>query len=152
MPADEAAAWAAVGEAESNNDPHRQQPKGPGYGLFQWGAYDKKNDRRIDFQKAMGKSIYGSSYEDQQRFRKWELGHTEKKAARLISQAQGTGDKAEAITRYYERPKEKDRDSADRANIAERILLEIEFKNAPAGVKATARAGGAISHAFSNSR
>lgn len=153
MPADDAAGWAAVGQAESSNDPHSQQPGGPGYGLFQWGSTKKKYDRRIDFQKAMGKSIYGSSAEDQERFRKWELGHTEKKAARLIDQARGSGGKAAAITERYERPAEIARDSADRANIAERIVkLEIEFKNAPAGVKATARAGGAISHAFSNSR
>jgi hypothetical protein len=153
MPADDAAGWAAVGQAESSNDPHSQQPGGPGYGLFQWGSTKKKYDRRIDFQKAMGKSIYGSSAEDQERFRKWELGHTEKKAARLIDQARGSGGKAAAITEHYERPAKIARDSADRANIAERIVkLEIEFKNAPAGVKATAKAGGAISHAFSNSR
>ena len=153
MSVDEAAAWAANGEAESGNNPHSQQPGGPGYGLFQWGSNVAKYDRRRDFRKAMGKSIYGSSEADQDRFREYELSHQWKGAQRLIDKAQGAGGKAAAITRHYEIPKEKARDAADRANIAETIVkLQIEFKNAPPGITAKAMGSGkqpAISHAYS---
>jgi len=70
----------------------------------------------------LGHPIQQFTEEEQLAFRDWELANTESGAARRIARAQSAGDAAAAITRHYERPAEPDRDSADRANIAEAIM------------------------------
>jgi LysM repeat protein len=117
----DAAAWAAVSEAESSGNPQARQNPGPGRGLYQWGANVARFDRRRDFQRVIGVPVEQSTQDQQFRFRDWELANTEARAARRIAATANPGDRAEAITRYYERPAEPDRDSADRANIAEAI-------------------------------
>jgi hypothetical protein len=79
-------------------------------------------DRRLSFQRQFGYPIEKSSEEDQLAFRDWELANTLQGAATQIARARSAGDVAEAITRYYEVPQDPDRDSADRANIADAIL------------------------------
>ena len=73
-------------------------------------------------------SIRKSTEQEQLDFRDWELRHTESPAATKISKARTAGGIAAAITLYYERPKHKIRDAADRANIAETILRRAKGK------------------------
>ena len=123
MSPEQAAGWAANAQAESHGKyTSTQHPNGPGRGLFQWGHPNPGMDRRLIFQRQFGYPIEKSSEEDQLAFRDWELANTLRGAARRISRASTAGDVAEAITRYYERPASLDRESADRANIAEAIL------------------------------
>ncbi|MDR6850364.1 phage tail tip lysozyme [Sphingomonas sp. BE137] len=120
---EKAAAWAASAFAESGGDPNRQQPgrgKNLGYGLFQWDA-----GRRAEFRQVMGRDIHGSSFEDQLRFRDYELQHHESRAGRAIGAASGAAATADAITRFYERPSQKGRDAADRANVAAAVADAI---------------------------
>ena len=123
MSPEQAAGWAANAQAESHGKfTMSQYPQGPGRGLFQWGHPNLQMDRRRVFQQQFGYPIEKSTEEDQLAFRDWELANTLQGAARRISRARTAGDVAEAITRYYEIPQDPDRDSADRANIAEAIL------------------------------
>lgn len=127
MTSAQAAGWAANAQAESDGDYRRIQKGGPGRGLFQWGANNAKMDRRPHFHVLFKHPIEKSTEEEQLAFRDWELANTEVGAARRIAKAKSAGDIAAAITIHYERPKEKARDAADRANIAEAILrLEKE--------------------------
>lgn len=123
MSPEQAAGWAANAQAESHGKfTSTQYPGGPGRGLFQWGHPDPQLDRRLVFQRQFGYPIEKSSEEDQLAFRDWELANTLKGAATRIARARSAGDVAEAITRHYERPASLNRESADRANIAEAIL------------------------------
>jgi len=116
---EEAAGWAASSNAESGGDYRFHQPSGPGFGLYQWGVH---GPRAAAFQHLFGHSIEQSTEAEQLAFRDWELAHTEARAAANIARAQTAGDAGDAITRYYERPKARDRDAADRANVAEAIM------------------------------
>lgn len=149
-----AAAWAASAMAESGGDPHRKQPGGDGYGLFQWGP-----SRRADFKKIFGYDMSRASLDDEVKFRDWELTHKESAAGRWINAAQGAAAKGDAVSRRFERPGSIDRDSADRANVAAEIMknagpipvrVEIDLRGAPAGTRAKVVAGSppAISHAM----
>lgn len=121
MSPEQAAGWAANSQAESGGDYTRRQPGGPGRGLFQWGSDIPQLDRRIQFQQQYGYPIEQSSENDQLKFRDWELANFPG-VARRISQARTAGDIADAITRFYEIPRDRDIAAADRANIAEAIL------------------------------
>jgi len=119
MRPEQAAAWAANIEAESKGNYRSSQPGGPGRGLLQWGD----GNREKLFQQQYGHPIEESTEAEQLNFRDWELTHTEIRAAKKIAAAKGAGDIASAITIYYLRPENKFRDAADRANIAEAIIL-----------------------------
>lgn len=156
---EKAAAWAASAFAESGGDPHRQQPgkgRNLGYGLFQWDAA-----RRATFQRVIGRDIHGSSFEDQVKFRDYELSQKgELRAGRAISAASGPGASADAITRFYERPKAVSQDAADRTNVAQAIAqaaggvrhdvhvhLHDERRNTRVSVTSSRRDGPKVSHA-----
>lgn len=112
----DATALAANAALESNaNYKQRERGGGSGFGLFQW--TNKK--RKDDFRKLFGKSIYDSSEDEQIRFLKWELSHTE---ARGWKRAHANGDDpasvAAGFARHVERPANADRDAAERAAVA----------------------------------
>lgn len=112
----DATALAANAALESNaNYKQRERGGGSGFGLFQW--TNKK--RKDDFQKLFGKSIYDSSEDEQIRFLKWELSHSE---ARGWKRAHANGNDpasvAAGFARHVERPANADRDAAERAAVA----------------------------------
>jgi hypothetical protein len=77
-----------------------------------------------------------STEQEQLDFRDWELAHSEARAAGLIARAPTAGDAGAAITRFYERPRERDRDAADRANVAEAIMqLVLQSDSANSNAK-----------------
>ena len=75
---------------------------GNAYGIAQWNK--KGSPERIDnFQKVMGKSLYGSSFQEQLEFVNWELNNSEKGAGNRLRQATTTDDAAAIVDKYYER-------------------------------------------------
>jgi hypothetical protein len=116
MSPEQAAGWAANAEAESHGDHRGRQRGGQGYGLFHWSP-----DRRSRFQGVFGHPMEQSTVEEQLKFRDFELLGDESNAAKLIARSVTAGDYAAAITHHYERPGARQRDAADRANLAEAI-------------------------------
>lgn len=121
---EEAAAWAATADAESNSNPaQHQEPHGPGRGLLQWGDNNPKADRRITFQHVMKQSIDHSTIGQQLDFRDWELNNTYKSAKNAIDAAKGVADKVRAITNHYTKPFNRPKAISDRTVIANAILV-----------------------------
>lgn len=89
--------------------------KGKAYGLAQW-----HSNRQADFEKIFNHPIQQGTFAEQVEFLKWELQHTEKAAGDRIRQAKTAQEATVAAVRFYERPKDKDRQSFERqANITE---------------------------------
>jgi hypothetical protein len=101
---------------------HHRIPRGPGYGLFQWGSTDPRADRRRIFEQVFRHPIQQSSEREQLQFRDWELAHSYRRLARQLAGAASAGDMAAAITQVYERPGDWRHIMIDRANIAEAIM------------------------------
>jgi hypothetical protein len=75
---------------------------GNAYGIAQWNK--KGSPERIDnFQKVMGKSLYGSNFQEQLEFVNWELNNSEKAAGNRLRQATTTDEAAAIVDKYYER-------------------------------------------------
>lgn len=106
--------------AESGGNEGITGDNGAAYGLAQWHP-----DRQRAFEQKYGKSIKGSSFRDQLDFINYELTEGgEKSAGNLLKRATGAGQAAEYVTRYYERPADKDGQSRVRAAAAEKIMSE----------------------------
>ena len=75
---------------------------GNAYGIAQW---NKKGspERIANFQKVMGKSLYGSNFQEQLEFVNWELNNSEKAAGNRLRQATTTDDAAAIVDKFYER-------------------------------------------------
>lgn len=101
---------------ESSGDPSAVGDSGKAYGLAQWHP-----DRQKNFEKMMGKSIKGSSIEEQLQFMDWELKNTERGAGRRLEKTESAGEAAAAISRWYERPSDKEGEMAKRARMAEQL-------------------------------
>ncbi len=96
------------------------------YGLGQWlGA------RRKDFEDFSGKSLEGSSLDDQIAFFNYETTHKEKRAGDMIRAAQTASEAADAHAKYYERP------GADEINLARREQYAAMIGNGQTQVAAT---------------
>lgn len=67
------------------------------YGIAQWDT-----SRRNNFQRQFGKSIYGSSFEEQLRYIQWELNNTHKRAGEMLRAARTPEEAARIIQNYYE--------------------------------------------------
>jgi hypothetical protein len=76
----------------------RRGDQGKAFGVAQWHP-----NRQANFQRAFGRSIQGSSLDDQLRFIEWELNNTEKKARDRLLKARTPAEAAEIFDKYYER-------------------------------------------------
>lgn len=124
---------------------------GQGRGLIQW----TDANRKAEFARVMGVSVEDSTRDQQWKFLRYELSHKESPGWRkALEHGQDPASIAAGYARYVERPKDKARDSAERAAVAEAIPVHVtvEHVNAPPGTKTKVVAGAgphpAISHAF----
>lgn len=109
---------------------------GKAYGLAQWHP-----DRQANFQRAMGKSIQGSSVDDQLKFLTYEMTKgTEKGAGNRLKGAGSAAEAAAIVSRYYERPLAQAKEMQERAGIANGLAKSLGDK-VPAFAKISADAG-----------
>lgn len=119
---DQAAGIAANLSAESSFDPNAVGDGGKAYGVAQWHP-----DRQEEFRKWAGKDIRQSTLEDQLRFVHHELTQgNKKKAGDLLRLAESSGQAGGIVSRYYERPADKEGEAAKRAAAAERIAANAQ--------------------------
>jgi len=85
-------------ESGKNINPAAVGDGGQAYGIAQWHP-----PRQQNFQAQMGKSIKGSSLQDQLEFIQWELNNTEKAAGNKLKSAQSAAAAAEIMDKFYER-------------------------------------------------
>ena len=113
-------------EAESGLRPDAVGDGGLAYGIAQWHP-----DRQANFARVLGKSIQGSSFEDQLAFVHAELHSTEKKAGERLAACKTAGESGACISVNYERPADQSGEASKRATIAERIFSENTQDAAP---------------------
>ncbi|NWA24059.1 hypothetical protein HX866_04070 [Pseudomonas gingeri] len=147
--------------AESNFDPSAYGDGGRAYGLGQW-----HQDRQQAFAKWAGKSIHGSSVEEQLGFVQYELTQgAEKSAGDQLRGAKTASEAGEIVSRKYERPAAADWEAARRGKLAEmlsnpapdgpytqgaaqgagsggKIQVDVNLKGAPEGTTAKVKAQG----------
>jgi len=104
-------------QAESGFNPSAIGDGGQAYGNAQWHP-----DRQANFAKAFGKSIKGSSQQEQWAFVDWELKNTEARAGELLKATSTVADAVNVVTASYERPKYTTKDQAVRRDIAKTYL------------------------------
>ena len=125
----QAAGIAGSLKQESNNfNPADTNPDSHMYGIAQW---DTK--RRKKFEEIMGKSIYGSSVDDQLKFMNWELNNSHKLAGDKIRAAKTPAEAAQAHSDYYEMASKTGKWSANdsqRAANASNLLAAYQSSNA----------------------
>lgn len=153
---------------ESNFNPAAVGDKKRAYGIAQWHEYRQKQ-----FAQWAGKSIKGSSLDEQLGFVHYELTKGEERPAGNLLRGAGSAREAgDIISRNYERPEKADLDAAKRAAVAEVIAnrplsppaqapagpysqgaaqpgggtvkVEIEHKNAPEGLKTKVKSDGNV--------
>ncbi|OQX12806.1 MAG: hypothetical protein BWK73_13910 [Thiothrix lacustris] len=94
---------------------------GKAYGIAQWHP-----DRQANFSRAMGKSIRGSSLEDQLAFLTYEMTKgTEKGAGNKLKGADSAAQAAAIVSKYYERPLAQVKEMEHRAGIANGIAKNL---------------------------
>lgn len=118
-------------EQESRYNPAAVGDGGKAYGIAQWHP-----DRQANFEKAMGKSIRGSSIDDQVSFIDWELRNTEKAAGNRLRSASTAADAAAIFSEHYERPAARDLEKVNRGRRAAQLANEPWAPAAPAAPKA----------------
>jgi hypothetical protein len=135
---------------ESNVNPDAINPDSKMYGIAQWDT-----NRRKDFQKLTGRSIQGSSLNEQLEFMNWELNNTEKKAGEKIRSAQTAADAALAHSTYYERASKNGKWGANddaRIKMANSLLEQRQatsaanLGNLPLAFKPNAPTAGSVSN------
>ncbi len=106
--------WIAANiETESKFNPKAVGDNGKAYGLAQWHP-----DRQSEFKKAFGKDITDSSFAEQLAFIQYELTQgNEKSAGDKLRATTTPQEAAEAVSRYYERPAQKDKQAAMRGSL-----------------------------------
>lgn len=114
-----AAGIAANLQAESSFRPDAVGDGGLAYGLAQWHP-----DRQANFERAFGGSIKGSSLDEQLAFVQWELTNTEKRAGDLLRACTTAADAGACVSKYYERPADRDGEAKKRAALAMQIAGE----------------------------
>lgn len=129
---EQAAGIVANMKQESAFNPAAVGDSGKAYGIMQWHP-----DRQAEFEKKFGKSIKGSTFEDQLAFIQYELTLGKERAAgERIRQAQ-TGQQAATVgSKYYLRPGDVEGEQTKRASIATSILGGV-----PGASQAAAGAG-----------
>lgn len=76
----------------------RKGDGGRAVGIAQWHP-----DRQANFRRMFGKSIIGSSFQEQLEFVNWELNNSEKSAGNKLRKAKSTTEAAIIVDKYYER-------------------------------------------------
>lgn len=155
----DATALAANAVRESGADYRKNEilpggRRGPGHGLWQVTS----PDRKANFQRIFGHSIYNSTEDEQIAFMKWELAHTERRGwARAHAMGADAGSIAQGTALFVERMADKVNEPVARGEVATAldkipVHVTIDMKGAPPGTKAKVKAGKsshpAISHAF----
>lgn len=145
----EAVAVAANVMLESGGNHRAREKGGNGRGLIQW------TDRRRKelFRRVMGVDVEHADRATQWRFMRWETQHSEASNWRRAHRGgNDAGSLAAGYARYVERPANKDRDSAERAAVADAMTIKLEVSGLPQGTKVKAVGGSgarpAVSHAF----
>lgn len=136
---------------ESGGNHRAREKGGNGVGLIQW--TDKA--RKALFRRVMGVDVAHASREQQWKFIRWETQNSERRNwQRSLSRGQDPAAIAAGYARYVERPANKNRDSAERAAVAEAMTINLRVEGLPSGSKVTATGGGgakpAVSQAFAD--
>ncbi|MDI3653291.1 phage tail tip lysozyme [Pseudomonas aeruginosa] len=119
---EQAAGISANLSAESSFDPTAIGDGGKAYGVGQWHP-----DRQEAFRQWAGKDIRQSSLEDQLRFVHYEMTQgAEKRAGDLLRAATSANAAGAAVSKYYERPADREGEAAKRGALAERILANSQ--------------------------
>ena len=106
-------------EAESGLRPDAIGDGGKAYGIAQWHP-----PRQANFAAVMGKDIRGSSFEDQLAFVHAELQGTERAAGIALAKCLTAAEAGACVSRFYERPADREGEAAKRAALAERIFAD----------------------------
>lgn len=115
---EQAAGLAANIKRESAFRPDAIGDNGKAYGIAQWHP-----DRQAEFQKKFGKPIQGSTMDEQLAFMHHELTQgKEKGAGDKLRQAKSAEDAAAAVSKYYERPADKEGEAAKRGQLAAAMM------------------------------
>ena len=99
---------------------------GAAYGIAQWHP-----PRQAGFEALLGKSIKGSSFEEQLYWVHAELRGSEKAAGDALALCITPASAAETVCRKYERPADPDRDSRIRAALADQMFAEFAGNATP---------------------
>ena len=115
---EQAVGLAANIKRESAFDPTAVGDNGRAYGLAQWHP-----DRQAEFQKRFGKSIKGSTLQEQLAFMQYELTQgNERKAGNLLKGATRADEAAAIVSKHYERPAKREGEAAKRGQMALAML------------------------------
>lgn len=91
---------------------------GKAYGVAQWHP-----DRQEDFKQWAGKDIRQSTLEEQLNFVNYELSQgKERQAGDRLRETSSAGDAASVVSRYYERPKDREGEALRRSEKAEGMI------------------------------
>jgi len=119
----EAAGILANLQDESAMNPRAVGDGGKAYGLAQWHP-----DRQEAFSKWAGKDIRSSTTAEQLDFLTYELTRgAERRAGDLLRAATNARQAGEIVSRYYERPRDADREARERGQLAVHISQENNF-------------------------
>ncbi|QDJ35829.1 hypothetical protein CBR67_03720 [Bordetella hinzii] len=119
--------------AESNLDPRAVGDNGQAVGIAQWHPV-----RQADFKKAYGMDLKDAPLAKQLEFVDFELRNTERTAMEKLRAARTPQEAAEAVSRYYERPKDADGEAARRAVAAGALYSSVYRADMEAAGIATA--------------
>lgn len=109
---------------ESSGDHTVGGDNGAAYGLAQW-----QGPRQRLFAKKFGKDIRQASFEEQVAFIDYELRHgdtLERKAGQLLMQSDDPEEAARIVSKYYERPSDKEGEPPKRARFAKLMSKHYE--------------------------
>jgi len=99
--------------AESNLNPKAVGDNGQAVGVGQWHPV-----RQADFKKAFGIDLKDATLAQQLAFVDWELRNTERTAMEKLQAAKTPQQAGDAVSRYYERPKDRDGEAEKRGAAA----------------------------------
>ncbi len=114
---EQAAGIVANLQRESSMNPKAVGDNGQAYGIAQWHP-----DRQREFFKTFGKDIRQSTMQEQLAFVQYELTQgAEKRAGNMLRAATNAKQAGEIVSKYYERPRDKDKEAAMRGDQAVQI-------------------------------
>jgi Phage tail lysozyme len=150
---EQAVGIAANLKRESNFNPAAVGDSGKAIGVAQWHP-----DRQANFKAQYGKDLKGSTLEEQLAFIDHELRKgTEKPAGERLKSAESAKDAAEIMSRYYERPQDREGEASRRGVLAQQIDGQERARslasaaNLPAAAKMAAAGGTSNSASTSTS-